>query len=102
MYFLSGNEVSDQYTLQCNQKLQFEKGVPVACHDYQIRPDEVCELMENTIEFEVRLSVTSTDRLRINSSQSRARVLIDDSRELECCKFCCMRFLYQSACRRSM
>ncbi|CAI8038711.1 hypothetical protein GBAR_LOCUS21582, partial [Geodia barretti] len=37
-----------------------------------------------TTEFEVRLSVTSTDRLRINSSQSRARVLIDDSRELEC------------------
>ena len=65
------------------------------CHNYTILTDNVCELMENTTQFEVRLSVTSTDRLDINSSLSRATVSIDDSREPECCKLCCMLLFIQ-------
>ena len=89
LYFISGSEVSKQYSLECNKELQFKKGTPEICHDYTILTDNVCELMENTTQFEVRLSVTSTDRLDINSSLSRATVSIDDSREPECCKLCC-------------
>ena len=84
MYFTSGKEISStQYTLECNRVLHFEIGQAEVCHNYSITNDEMCEL---ATQFKLRLSLSSTDNLRINSSLSETMVTIDDSQEPECCK----------------
>ena len=83
-HLLSENKVSTQYTLESIKVLRFEDGTPEECHNYTITPDDVCELMKNTTEFGVRLSLSSTDQLRINSSLGSATVAIEDSQEPEC------------------
>ena len=84
MYFTSGKEISStQYTLECNRILHFEIGQAEVCHNYSITNDEMCEL---ATRFKLRLSLSSTDNLRINSSLSETMVTIDDSQEPECCK----------------
>ena len=87
IHFTSGKEISStQYTLECNRVLHFEVGQPKVCHNYTIKNDEACELGANATQFKLRLSLSSTDRLRINSSLSETMVTIDDSQEPECCK----------------
>ena len=87
MYFTSGKGISStQYTLECNRVLQFEVGQTQVCHNYSITNDEMCELGANATQFKLQLSLSSTDKLRINSSLSETMVTIDDSQEPECCK----------------
>ena len=87
MHFTSGKEISStQYTLECNRVLQFEIGQAGVCHNYSITNDEMCELGANATQFKLQLSLSSTDKLRINSSLSETMVTIDDSQEPECCK----------------
>lgn len=64
-------------------------GVSAVCHDYEIFPDETCDINEKTTHFEILLSVTSTDRLIIDQLKSTATVAIDDSMESECCESWC-------------
>ena len=88
LLLLSGKEISSiQYTLECNRVLHFEVGQSEVCHSYTITNDETCELGVNATQFKLRLSLSSTDRLRINSSLSETMVTIDDSQEPECCKY---------------
>ena len=86
MVSFSDEESSSQYKLECSRELHFQKGDSVQCHDYIINQDEVCELKGNATQFELRLSVTDTDQLSIDNEKSTAAVIIDDSREPECCK----------------
>ena len=87
MHFTSGKEISNtQYTLECNRVLHFEFGQSEVCHNYRITNDETCEVDANATQFKLQLSLSSTDRLRINSSLSETMVTIDDSQEPECCK----------------
>lgn len=57
------------------------------CHSYNITNDMKCELGDETTQFKVRLSLSSTDGLEIDSSLSVATVTIDDRGEPECCEF---------------
>ena len=85
--FFTGKEIStDQYTLECNRKLQFSADQLEHCYNYNITDDEVCELGERATQFKVRLSITSTTGLGIDPELSVARVTIDDSKEPECCE----------------
>ena len=87
MHFTSGKEISSiQYTPECNRVLQFEIGQAEVCHNYNITNDEMCELGANATQFKLQLSLSSTDKLGINSSLSETMVTIDDSQEPECCK----------------
>ena len=87
IFILSGEEISSQqFTLECSRELQFEKGSPEQCHEYNITQDDVCELKESATHFKLRISVTDTDLLSIDYGKSTATVSIDDSSEPECCK----------------
>ena len=87
IYFTSGKEISStQYTLEYNRVLHFEVGQAKMCHNYSITNNEMCELGANATQFKLQLSLSSTDKLRINSSLSETMVTIDDSQEPECCK----------------
>ena len=87
MYLTSEKEISStQYTLECNRVLHFEVGQADVCHNYSITNDDTCELGANATQFKLQLSLSSTDRLHINSSLSETMVTIDDSQEPECCK----------------
>ena len=87
MHFTSGKEISSaQYTLECNRVLHFEVGQSEVCHNYTITNDDTCELGANATQFKLHLSLSSTDKLRINSSLSETVVTVDDSQEPECCK----------------
>ena len=87
MHFTSGKEISSiQYTPECNRVLRFQVGQADVCHNYSITNDDMCELGANATQFKLQLSLSSTDRLGINSSLSQTMVTIDDSQEPECCK----------------
>ena len=87
-FITSGFEKSTtQYTLECDRQLNFSIGDPFHCHNYSIADDEVCELYDNTTQFGLRLSLFNNG-IQIQDNLSVARVVIDDSEEPECCKFC--------------
>ena len=77
---------SFEIEVECNQELKFEVGSRRECHNYTIAQDEMCELEENTTLVELRLGLSSTTGLNINSSLSNATVVIDDQMEPECCE----------------
>ena len=69
-----------------NRVLHFEVGQAKVCHNYSITNDETCELGANATQFKLHFSLSSTDKLRINSSLSETVFTIDDSQKPECCK----------------
>ena len=81
--------ISDNPQLQqveCNTKFEFERGDSVKCHDCSIVQDNVCNMEENTTSLELILTVASTDTLGVSSSRSSTTIIVDDSREPECCE----------------
>ena len=74
---------SFQFEVECNQELKLEVGSRRECHNYRIAQDNMCELEENTTLVELRLGLSSTTGLNINSN---ATVVIDDQMEPECCE----------------
>ena len=81
-----GKETSNkQCTLECNRILHFEVGQSQVCYDYNITSDERCELGASEMHFKLRLSLSSTNNLRIDPNFSSTTVTIDDSNEPECC-----------------
>ena len=90
IHFTGREFSSEQYTLECKRNLYFAVGQSEECYNYNITDDQNCELHERTTHFKLRLSLSSTTNLRIDSFSSEAIVTIDDSNEPECCKcFCC-------------
>ena len=83
------SDISDNPQLQqveCSTKFEFERGDSVKCHDCSIVQDNVCNMEENTISLELILTVASTDTLGVSSSRSSTTIIVDDSREPECCE----------------
>ena len=80
---------NNQYTLECNRQLEFNKGTKVVSHNYTIKQDNECELRENPTHFILRLSLSLTMGINIDPQFSTARIIIDDSNETECCEFMC-------------
>ena len=64
-------------------KFEFQRGTSVKCHDCIIAQDEVCNVNENAVSFELILSLPSS----VNSLRSQATITVDDSREPECCEW---------------
>ena len=58
------------------------------CYKYDISDDAVCEPQRIEL-FQIRLTLINTtdSRLQIHSHYSLASAWIDDTDELECCKF---------------
>ena len=71
------------YTDVPNQQLAFPRGSSRACHIIDILQDDLCEGNEN---FFSSLSLLSGME-PITIDPSTAEVVIDDSREVECCKY---------------
>ena len=72
--------------VECKKNFEFEQGDSVKCHNCSIVQDNVCNMEENTISLELILTVASTDTLGVSSSRSSTRIIVDDSREPECCE----------------
>ena len=59
------------------------------CSDCTIAQDDVCSVVENTVSVELGLSLpasSGTLAVGIHQPRSRTRIIVEDSREPECCE----------------
>ena len=68
-------------------KLAFLPNDSRVCYNYNITDDYVCEIHENEVIFKLRLSLLTTDSVRLQSNLSLTTIIIDDTAEEECCKY---------------
>ena len=87
---------SEIQKVECNTKLENERGTSVKCQNCNIVQDNVCHVKENTKNFELILSLPFTYIFNVNISQPRTTITVDDSREPECCVFLnkCSGYIY--------
>ena len=74
------------YVSVINEVLDFTVGQDRVCHNISITDDDICDNDPNEFFFS-NLELGSRGR-RIDVDPEQAQVIIDDTNELECGKFC--------------
>ena len=81
----------------CYKVLEFSAGELWKCHNYSIRDDQQCELEALETQFKVRFSLLASNntKLRVDLALSTATIVIDDSKEPECCELPLLRLEHE-------
>ena len=86
LFFSTGYDISEDYSLACNVRLEFERNDLYRCNtdSYTIINDTECE--ENEFFILQLVVITSDPGINVDSSASEAHVFINDLAEPECSK----------------
>ena len=68
-------------------RLTFSPNDSRMCYNYNITDDSACEIHENEVTLKLRLTLLTTEGIRIKSNLSMTTIIIDDTAEEECCKY---------------